>query len=986
METWGDLFWRAYVRTRISWRNWKRENWPPTVSSWQFFTATGIVSIVLTIWLLPKAIQSTKPAADTQITAADPMPANRAIDRETEDPFATESAPAGNLRLATRDTGADLAGPPAQVPEPTPDQYPVDPSSDPEFGIRDDAAAVGFDPTTVAMTEEPDPFTAPRVTPRTSPRVTVPVDTPVEDSYTEPTAEVATDALPVEPAIEEGFATVPEESTVTEETPIEESTVLMETPGRVLLGVEEEALLGTPSEVDAFVEPVTVDPVTVEPVTTEEPETTPNETRVMSTAEMLLGLDAPVEPSAELPKTRFPTKTNGNSYFRFGEHEDAEEKRHSVTELRPTLPPLPEAAPVVPTLDFTDPQRSSSYRRLQEVEDEEEGRHSVQDLRPTRVDMVLIPRSPTATPVPTTETPLPSQPKSTPDFEPVTVTITETELPAETAPPVQFSEDEPAEIGIRESAVERPFTNEEPAFQEFVEPMSHTEPVLTQPRTLSGDRYKNDDDESFRTGNTSDLPEAKVVPFEDQPIEVPVVETEVEPVPTQPRTLSGDRYKNDDDESFRTGNTSDLPEAKVVPFEEANTAEPVEAMPEEPVIEAEPVLPVETVPVAPRSTRSEADDEDFRPSRPRSTTVAPVAPVYEAEPVQEEPLMTEETPEIVTTEDEQPETPVLPEFAPEAESIITAKPIVEGPVETPSIPADDEAFQPPQPVEEPRTTSPRVTVPSRVPAPEPMLPVEVTPPVDMPPERVIEPTAPVTTRVNPARGPAQLVLKMTAPETAIAGSYVTLKFRVENNGESPATRVMITSVLPSGLQHRLSSDLEYLVGDLAPGAVQETHMVVKCLTPGSVTNKALALADGNLATQATVQFQVLSGPVPAPPTTSRSSNSPVNVTHRGPEHWLVDSTGQFMVTVSNPSGADLQNVVVTQNVPKGTALIQATPGAAIDVERRTVTWRIDRLPAGVTYVLQTELFAASSGPQTSQVEVKLPSAEPQVTRWTAIAD
>src|SRR5690606_7105187 len=115
------------------------------------------------------------------------------------------------------------------------------------------------------------------------------------------------------------------------------------------------------------------------------------------------------------------------------------------------------------------------------------------------------------------------------------------------------------------------------------------------------------------------------------------------------------------------------------------------------------------------------------------------------------------------------------------------------------------------------------------------------------------------------------------------------------------------------------------------------------------THKALAVGEDNLSSEAAIQFRVLSGSVPSPPASPRSTGS-LNVTHRGPEHWLVDSTGQFMVTVSNPTGNDLQNVVITQNVPKGTALIQATPGAAIDVERRTVSWRIERLPAGATYV------------------------------------
>ncbi|MES2792385.1 MAG: hypothetical protein V4719_22400, partial [Planctomycetota bacterium] len=70
METWGELFWDAWIRLRLWFRSLYRTYWPPQFKAWQICTVTGIVSIILTLVALNYQPGSKKLLAEHQNEAA----------------------------------------------------------------------------------------------------------------------------------------------------------------------------------------------------------------------------------------------------------------------------------------------------------------------------------------------------------------------------------------------------------------------------------------------------------------------------------------------------------------------------------------------------------------------------------------------------------------------------------------------------------------------------------------------------------------------------------------------------------------------------------------------------------------------------------------------------------------------------------------------------------------------------------------------------
>jgi uncharacterized repeat protein (TIGR01451 family) len=229
---------------------------------------------------------------------------------------------------------------------------------------------------------------------------------------------------------------------------------------------------------------------------------------------------------------------------------------------------------------------------------------------------------------------------------------------------------------------------------------------------------------------------------------------------------------------------------------------------------------------------------------------------------------------------------------------------------------------------------------------------------------------------------ARLVMSITGPKQAPVGTQVVWHFKIQNLGAVPATGIVVSDVLPPGLQHRLSADLEYRIDRLSPGESRETNLTVQCVSPGTITNRAVLRADGDLSTEAEIQIEVSGS---SAGNSAPAGKSPLTLAHHGPERWLVDSTGQFLVTVTNSSNERLRNVTICQSYPQGTNLVHATLGSKVDAAKRTVTWTIPDFAPGASYILETELHCVAGGPGTSSVKVKVGENLVAEDRWTAVS-
>lgn len=868
METWGELFWDAWIRLRLACRRFYRTYWPPHFKAWQVCTVTGVISIILTLVVL------NLPSSKTDLQAK----TDDAAGSDSEKP--TKAASKAGLAAVSSDPFAETDS--------------------------TESASVAVDEGTVPP----------------------PQGETLESEFAEPITnkpgrtEVAAADFPPAEATDQGLP-------------------LIDASG-------DQPVLEAPPEgaIEAPLSAAEMPEKAAASIATDEPTLTTPETEAELPAEnpqATVGSDSGTD--EQPPALELPARDPGH-YGRFGD--DKDESQEPTSKIRATrikdLPPAKQHTP------FETPIRPKGhYTRLGNHEDSEEDRHSVRNIRPTRTDSVPIPGGKVLV--------------QAPKEEPADPALTDSQAPPESPelPPV------PTEPGAAEVATEEPMAAEPPpvlfAPETKADPAQPDVPAPGKPAEYHGPVKSTEpaDHQAHQEEDAFSLPSRKTAPTAKPRLPV-VDEAPLEPQEHKP--LKGKSTKATDHEAHQAEDQFSLPPRK--------TAPPPVAVPsvtrEVPVEAAEPN---DHKPVLKSSEPAdhEAHQEEDVFSRPTHKT-APQAKVVP--PAVEVPMESETQKPVTNDALENTTAPRTPRRTPH---------IVQEHEESPTAPEKvnphlDEDRVLPMAVTRPRNTE-RVTIPERIPAEAlPMEPV-------LPTGREDSEFTAATPRPKPAAGP-QLVMEITGPRQVPVGTQVVLHFKLQNVGTAPATGIVVTDVLPVGLQHRLSPDLEYTVARLNPGETRETNLTVQCVSRGTITNKAVLRADGDVAAQAEIELEVTDATAGSA-TQPRNTQSPLTINHHGPERWLIDSTGQFLVTVTNNGGQTLKNVTISQTYPQGTNLVHATVGHKTDEKNRTVSWTISEFTPGVSYILETELHSLTSGPATSIARIKVGNTEVAEDRWTAVS-
>ena len=177
----------------------------------------------------------------------------------------------------------------------------------------------------------------------------------------------------------------------------------------------------------------------------------------------------------------------------------------------------------------------------------------------------------------------------------------------------------------------------------------------------------------------------------------------------------------------------------------------------------------------------------------------------------------------------------------------------------------------------------------------------------------------------------QLVVEVQAPKTALAGDDVPLRIRISNPGTGVATGVLITNVVPAGLEHDGGGELEYEVGDLQPGDARDLDLSLRAVRPGQVVNLLKAVGDGNLATDVKTAIEITA---PA-----------LALEVDGPKRRYLDRQATYTVSVSNPGTATAQAVELATYLPKGLQFVEADNHGEYDAATHSVRWLLEELPA-----------------------------------------
>lgn len=203
----------------------------------------------------------------------------------------------------------------------------------------------------------------------------------------------------------------------------------------------------------------------------------------------------------------------------------------------------------------------------------------------------------------------------------------------------------------------------------------------------------------------------------------------------------------------------------------------------------------------------------------------------------------------------------------------------------------------------------------------------------------------------------QLVAEVVAASQVMIGSDVPLKIKLSNPGTGVATGVVLRNAIPEGFQHPAGHELEYEVGDLAPGESRELDLVVKAVKPGKFANQLEAYGDGNLtAREVSTPIEVV-----APD---------LEVVTNGPDRRFLERKAVYTFSVSNPGTASAKHVELTTMLPPGFKFVGADNAGRYDDKTRTVHWLLEELPPARSGTVTLTAMPTEAGTQELVVQAK----------------
>lgn len=210
-------------------------------------------------------------------------------------------------------------------------------------------------------------------------------------------------------------------------------------------------------------------------------------------------------------------------------------------------------------------------------------------------------------------------------------------------------------------------------------------------------------------------------------------------------------------------------------------------------------------------------------------------------------------------------------------------------------------------------------------------------------------------------GTPRLALTKTGPATVELGDQFAYNITVTNNGTADANDVVIIDNLPPGLSS--SSATTIPVGTLAVGQSRTVSIPVTAANPGEYVNNASATA-GNAATVSTTA-------APTKIVTSR-----IQVEKTGPDRIFVYRDATYNITVTNVGDVALENITVTDNLPKNVTLVSAS-GNPSNQSKDRVVWTIPGLAPGQS--LTDSVTITSNQPQTTTNSVTARASNAKVS-------
>ncbi|RRJ97141.1 DUF11 domain-containing protein [Opitutaceae bacterium TAV4] len=192
-------------------------------------------------------------------------------------------------------------------------------------------------------------------------------------------------------------------------------------------------------------------------------------------------------------------------------------------------------------------------------------------------------------------------------------------------------------------------------------------------------------------------------------------------------------------------------------------------------------------------------------------------------------------------------------------------------------------------------------------------------------------------------GTPRLEIAKTGPASAELGDVVPFRVQVRNAGTAPARNVVVNDTLPAGLS--ATSPLSATLGDLPPGETREVTVNARADKTGTHVNTATATFEGGQPIQAKAPVNVV--------------QSRLEITKAGTRNSYIFKNAGYQIVVKNAGSTSLTNVVVTDELPRGTTPTSANPQPAVSGNR--LTWTIPTLAPGQSQTIGVQLTNTQPG-------------------------
>lgn len=193
----------------------------------------------------------------------------------------------------------------------------------------------------------------------------------------------------------------------------------------------------------------------------------------------------------------------------------------------------------------------------------------------------------------------------------------------------------------------------------------------------------------------------------------------------------------------------------------------------------------------------------------------------------------------------------------------------------------------------------------------------------------------------------QLSFNVKAPRQVRMGETIELTFLLKNTGTAAATNVSVRDLVPAGLKHEASSDIECPIGRLAPNESREIVLNVTAVKPGRATNRAILSGDAGIRQELETSIDIV--------------GEQLVLTRSGQTKIYVDRPAQFTNNVKNEGNAAVKNVRVAEVVPAGMDFVEASDGGRFDPVQRAIFWDLGALPPGAEAAVSSKLVARAAG-------------------------